>query len=41
MGVTFGAMVASLVKGSEGIRMAVLIPVSLILSSLAGMVYPI
>jgi ABC-2 type transport system permease protein len=40
MGVTFGAMVASLVKGSEGIRMAVLIPVSLILSSLAGMVYP-
>jgi hypothetical protein len=40
MGVSFGAMVASLVRGSEGIRMGIMISVSIILSAAAGMVYP-
>lgn len=40
MGVTFGAAVASLIKGSDGIRMGIMISVSLVLSALAGMVYP-
>jgi ABC-2 type transport system permease protein len=40
MGVTFGAFVAALVRGSAGIRIAVMLAVSLILSALAGMVYP-
>jgi ABC-2 type transport system permease protein len=39
MGVAFGAMVAALVKNS-GIRIAVMLAVSLALSSLAGMVSP-
>ena len=40
MGVTFGAMVAALIKTSEGVRMGIMISVSLLLSALAGMVYP-
>jgi ABC-2 type transport system permease protein len=40
MGVTFGAMVAALVKTSEGVRLAILISISLFFSALAGMVYP-
>lgn len=40
MGVTFGAAVAALIKTSEGVRMGIMISVSLVLSALAGMVYP-
>ncbi len=40
MGVTFGAMVAALIKTSESVRMGIMISVSLLLSTLAGMVYP-
>jgi ABC-2 type transport system permease protein len=40
LGVSFGAFVASLVRGKSGVRTAVVISVSLICSSLAGMVYP-
>ncbi len=40
MGVTFGAFIASLARGSEGVRMGVLLAVSLASSSIAGMVHP-
>ncbi|NLA88107.1 MAG: ABC transporter permease [Clostridiales bacterium] len=39
-GVTFGAMLASVIRAAEGVRMGLLIGISLLLSSLAGMVYP-
>lgn len=40
MGVTFGAFVAALIPGSENARNAVLLSVSLLSSTLAGMVSP-
>jgi ABC-2 type transport system permease protein len=40
MGVTFGAMASSLIKASEGVRMGIMISISLVLSAMAGMVYP-
>ena len=40
MGVTFGAFLASLIRGSDSLRLAVLLSVSLLSSSLAGMVFP-
>jgi len=40
MGVSFGAMVASLVKSSESVRMGIMITISIVLSAMAGMVYP-
>ncbi len=40
MGVTFGALLAALIKGSEGLRLAVMLTVSLLSSALAGMMFP-
>ncbi len=40
MGVAFGAFIASLARGSEGVRMGVLLGVSLASSTIAGMVHP-
>ncbi len=40
MGVTFGAFLAALLKGSDGLRLAVILSVSLLCSALAGMVFP-
>jgi ABC-2 type transport system permease protein len=40
MGVTFGALLAALVKGSAGLRLAVMLTVSLLSSALAGMMFP-
>jgi ABC-2 type transport system permease protein len=38
-GVTFGAFIASIVKGGEGIKIGILIGVSMIMSFLSGMMY--
>jgi ABC-2 type transport system permease protein len=40
MGVTFGAFLAAILKGSEGLRLAVMLTVSLLSSALAGMMFP-
>jgi ABC-2 type transport system permease protein len=40
MGVAFGAFLASVIRGSEGVRMGVLLAVSLGSSTIAGMVHP-
>jgi ABC-2 type transport system permease protein len=40
LGVSFGAFVSALIKGKSGFRIAIVISVSLVCSSLAGMVYP-
>ena len=40
MGVAFGAFIASVVRGSEGVRLGVLLGVSLASSTIAGMVHP-
>lgn len=40
MGVTFGAFQSALVKGSNGLRLAVMLAVSLLSSALAGMMFP-
>ena len=40
MGVTFGAFLASVIRGSDSLRLAVLLTVSLLSSALAGMVFP-
>lgn len=40
MGVTFGAFLASILRGSEGLRIAVMLTVSLLCSALAGMMFP-
>lgn len=40
MGVTFGAFLASLIRGSDSLRLAVLLTVSLLSSTLAGLVFP-
>ena len=39
MGVSFGAMLCALIKGSEGLRTSILIGVSMLLSFLSGMMY--
>lgn len=40
MGVAFGAMVASLIRGNEGVRTGILVAVGIVLSAAAGMIYP-
>jgi ABC-2 type transport system permease protein len=40
MGVAFGAFIASVVRGSDGVRLGVLLAVSLGSSTIAGMVHP-
>ncbi|NMA25117.1 MAG: ABC transporter permease, partial [Clostridiales bacterium] len=36
----FGAMVASLIRGNEGVRTGILVAVGIVLSAAAGMIYP-
>ena len=40
MGVTFGAFLAAVIRGSDSLRLAVMLTVSLLSSAVAGMVFP-